>query len=40
MIILYVTKMTQNKNDSINFNKLVLLTIIIVYNFLLQDLHI
>ena len=40
MLILYVTKMTQNKNDSINFNKLVLLTIIIVYNFLLQDFHI
>ena len=34
--ILYVTKMTQIEND----NKLVLLTIIIVYHFLLHDFHI
>ena len=34
--ILYVTKMTQNEND----NKLVLLTIVIVYRFLLHDFHI
>ena len=34
--ILYVTKMSQNEND----NKLVLLTIIIAYHFLLHDFHI
>ena len=32
--------MTENKNNSKNINKLVLLTIIIVYYFLLQDFHI
>ena len=35
--ILYATRITQNKNDSLNSSMVVLLTITVVQYFLLQD---